>query len=1161
MTDLSEFTNGDGCGVTILRTVKQHRATKRWRWDDARQAWVLTSYEAGARFAPEERQAADLGELVAVLQEVRRDPSAFVVRGALKPAVRDRMAAQPAHLIRRLKHAKGEASATLDETPRRWVMLDIDKWPLQAWADLVTDPDAVIAHMVEHALPDAFQGVEFWWQLSSSAGFKPGVVSAHVWFWLTKPVSNAHIKAVLKEHAPGVDGAPFNAAQPHFVADPMVEGRADPLPRRAGWHRRPGLDAAVVLPDLTPAPPRPARPMTATRGAGRGAGLQEAMAAALAGMGRNLGGDVSRSGFHEPLRTATMLYARHVTSRGAPRDDEALKEWLRDLIEAAPRNTDDGPTYAPDTYLDRLIGGAFERATGRDEWQGIAPHHAAPTSGIAAAQAECEEQTASFYGRALEWLRLGDTERDATPAEHGGLILDVGVGKSTTAARGLPEFMRQAKASAEDGGARRWRVEWLVPTHKLGNEALQGFGRLGVRAAVWRGRKADEPGTGFTMCRNLDAVEDARKAGQKAEVAACGSGKPGEPSCIFRASCAYQKQKAECAAADVLIASHDALFNPLPQEVTAGFALTVVDEAFWQSGLQPNRDLLLPGFAEEPTMWPVLYRDVEGRVAGADLEATNDLHSLSARVERAFAGMEPGDLLARASVEAAGLTASDCRAAVILEWRRKQEGRIVPGMSPEDRRAEVERVAGAASFARRAGVWAALADLLEGSETHSSLQRGATKTGEPAILLHTRKEVRPGAMLRPLLHLDGTMPRRVVRRFLPRLDVLADVRVATPHMTVEQVTGGWGKTSLCDSPKQDAQENERRSGKVAEVADFVRLRAGASALVVTYEAIEQRFALPRVQTAHFNAVAGLDAFGQVEALFVIGRPMPKPEELRALALALTGRPIPAEASAKQTRGVLMADGSGSPMEVRAYDDPDLEALREAITEAAIVQAIGRGRGVNRTAANPLRVYLLADVVVPLPIACLSRWQDVKPDVCERMRARGGRVLDGSPTDAWRAYPDLFPTPEAARKALARIGQDQADKSLREGRTPFLGECPLVPVTYRPVGPKLKSRTMGVTLAGLAGLREWLVEVCGAELAYFEVAGLPDTLETRALTMPERNLVPIPPARSIDCDDAPTIDSDDDTILPDSQPAPIFGELCCMKANAKGGGIVEQYGGD
>ncbi len=127
-------------------------------------------------------------------------------------------------------------------------MIDIDNFPLRPSDDLVDDPEAAIEHAISELLPPAFHDTEAWWQLSSSAGFSAGMLKVHVFFWLSEPVHNLHIKAVLKQHAPRVDLAPFNAAQPHYIAAPVIEGGHDPLPRRTGWRK--GSDAAVTLPPL-----------------------------------------------------------------------------------------------------------------------------------------------------------------------------------------------------------------------------------------------------------------------------------------------------------------------------------------------------------------------------------------------------------------------------------------------------------------------------------------------------------------------------------------------------------------------------------------------------------------------------------------------------------------------------------------------------------------------------------------------------------------------------------------------------------------------------------------------------------------------------------------------------------------------------------------------
>jgi hypothetical protein len=395
----------------------------------------------------------------------------------------------------------------------------------------------------------------------------------------------------------------------------------------------------------------------------------------------------------------------------------------------------------------------------------------------------------------------------------------------------------------------------------------------------------------------------------------------------------------------------------------------------------------------------------------------------------------------------------------------------------------VARAAGNASIPRRAGVWKALEELLTGDATHTGRLEMSSKVGadgaDRVVLLHSRLEVLDTISDLPILMLDATMPAAVVRHFLPRLEVLADVQPHAPHMTVTQINGGWGKTSLIPSDRAAPDENRRRHDLVAELVDFVRLNSGGNGLVITYQDLEGRFARAGIRTGHFNAISGLDSFGDVRSLFVIGRPLPAPGELLTMARALTGRAIAPEDGHVESRGVLMADGTGAALNVRVYAEPTLEALRVAITDAEVIQAIGRGRGVNRDGNSPLSVFVFADVVLPLPVARLVRWVDIGPDVIGRMIARGVALF--SPADAAKAYPDLFPSPDAARMALKRAAAErQSIRTFPYGYL-FIGECSdalLTKISYRPCGDGQKTRHALVAKTHIESIRAWLEELLG-----------------------------------------------------------------------------------
>jgi putative DNA primase/helicase len=338
--------------------------------------------------------------------------------------------------------------------------------------------------------------------------------------------------------------------------------------------------------------------------------------------------------------------------------------------------------------------------------------------------------------------------------------------------------------------------------------------------------------------------------------------------------------------------------------------------------------------------------------------------------------------------------------------------------------------------------------------------------------------------------------------------VLAGLQVATPYLVVFLVLGPWGKTSIIPDPKAGMEENQTRERRLAELRDFIAFHSGGNALVVTYKAIEDRFiGLPGIRTGHFNAIAGLDIFGDVRSLFVIGRPLPEPDVLRHMALALTGKFIARENPEVETLGQRVADGSGAAIKVRRYANPDLEALRLAITDAEVLQAAGRGRAVNRTAETPLTMFIMADVVVPMPVRRIARWADMRLSAHQRMAARG--LVSDSPTDAARLYPDLFPSAEAAKKALQRVisGTFPYEENL-------IGKCPrnrVIEGRYRPQGRGQQLRLIAVAEWRLPQARDDLEAILGP-LGVFELAPTPaidgttprssQAAETPAITLPD-----------------------------------------------------------
>ncbi len=1068
------------CGFTILRARTGCYCTKQWSWDASRKIWAKTSYSAGLLFTVEEVTFTSLKEMAVILDKLRGDSKAFVVRGKLLPDVKEKVRADPAATIYRLKKENKGRPPTLAEVPRRWLMIDVDDWPLPPWADLAGDPGPVIKAAVRELLPVAFHDVQCWWQLSSSAGFEPGVLKVHIYFWLTNPTSNDHVKRVLKDTAPGVDLSPFNAVQPHYIANPIIVGGPDPIRQRVGW--LPGTRHAVDLPD----PSQPKHGREASAGISRSGSIRNALA--------NLGDGDGLGGFHSPLRTLAMEYARSCARYGG-RDDSRFKAELLAAIASAPTKAGRDKSGYGEEYLQSSIDGAFQRITSGSGSHSTTPFYSAPVDDVKSARQKLERHVHAFLARTARWHELSPENRANSLAEQLLLSADVGVGKSLTTHHAIRQFIQNQKAAGLPH-----RILYLVPEHGLAAQTELSLSDTGLSVAVWRGREArapildcsDGPETHDSMCWDIPAVQAAIEARLSVETAVCGSGLGGERSCIYRHDCAYQRQKTTAAAADVLIASHNFLFCPLPEAVERGLALVIVDESWWQVGLSSDEEARLEGFGREPQDYPV-RRQAPGLgsyAAPVDEGATNDLHTWSTWAQSAFSTIAAGDFVSREALVNAGITADICATAAKLERRRRVDNSIQPNMAPAERAAGVKRAAGNAMADTRAGIWNATRLLLEGSESHTGrLQVSMARDrrgSDRVILLLQRKPIRDEVAGLPMLLLDAALTSDLVKWYLPRVTILDRVTASAPNMRLHQVTGSWGKRRLVGSLSDTPEQRKASATLISELQEFVRHNAEGDALVVTYKDLEARFEGDHVQTAHFNAVAGLNKFEKVKSGFVIGKPLPAPQDLRALALALTGRPIPTEEPVVEERGALMEGGGAVGVSIQAYADPDLEALRAAICLGEIVQAAGRVRGVNRTAETPVNVYVFANEALPLPLASIDTWANTRLNALSSMGSRGVVLL--SPKDAASAYPDLFPSPDAARMAIKRIKDAMPfpntplEESLIKG---VFGKY-AAKVTYRPEGAGQQTRQAWVAVGHMGDVRRWLEGVCGRRLSVFSM---------------------------------------------------------------------------
>jgi putative DNA primase/helicase len=236
----------------------------------------------------------------------------------------------------------------------------------------------------------------------------------------------------------------------------------------------------------------------------------------------------------------------------------------------------------------------------------------------------------------------------------------------------------------------------------------------------------------------------------------------------------------------------------------------------------------------------------------------------------------------------------------------------------------------------------------------------------------------------PTLHIDATLNQGLLKTRIGRGRVrfLGQAEADTPHMKVTQLTGSFGQFALMDG-------RGKHLDKIWAWALATAREKGGRWLVIANKSVGDRIMetkeLPEFMAmAHFNALRGLDTFGDVRGLVVLGRPMPAPSDVEMIRGALTGwatpKPLAGAYYPAKTTTITARDGSVFSVDAETHPDPIVEDVRTAICEAELVQAIGRGRGVNRTKETPLDVFVLGNVPLPglMPDA-VGRWEPLGPD--------------------------------------------------------------------------------------------------------------------------------------------------------------------------------------
>ncbi len=538
-------------------------------------------------------------------------------------------------------------------------------------------------------------------------------------------------------------------------------------------------------------------------------------------------------------------------------------------------------------------------------------------------------------------------------------------------------------------------------------------------------------------------------------------------------------------------------------EAIGTVGLLVIDEAFWQSGLRGlDGKATLTQEGLEPGRTSLVCYGSRGRI---DMVATADLVAARGRLWKALQVAEPGPLR-HGLLDAVGLTTEECRNAATLERRRMRDAGLLPGMSTMERRKRIETVLPPAGEpwappGRCATLWLILAEALETGHdaAGAELARERTESGSVrALRLRWRSRLRGGwAAEAPILHLDATPRSELVRTNLPRIDIGAPVAARQSHVRIRQVTGS-PTSARALTPAADAPDRDRKSAatRLRDLRAWIGLRArqchrpgqAVDLLVVgqkaAIDALRPGGLPPRVEAVHFNALSGLDRWGGIGGMILLGRTLPAPRTVELIATALTGRvPVPNPEGAgwwypMAERRLRLAGDRTAPLAMEAHADPIAEAVRWSICEGELIQAIGRGRGVNRTADTVLEIDLLTDVVLPVTVDALVPWAEIRPTRRDLM-ALSGIVLENA-ADRAACFPDLWPSAVAARQDRSRSVTNCYYRDLYNSQMSHSS----AEVNYRPAGPGHRARTAHIDVTRIPDPEAWLTNRLGS-LASFE----------------------------------------------------------------------------
>ena len=362
-----------------------------------------------------------------------------------------------------------------------------------------------------------------------------------------------------------------------------------------------------------------------------------------------------------------------------------------------------------------------------------------------------------------------------------------------------------------------------------------------------------------------------------------------------------------------------------------------------------------------------------------------------------------------------------------------------------------------------------------------------------------------------MLFLDATGDEQILRRFVPELTKVTRVAIELGDVTVTQVTdAAFAKTGFApgDPEKTPPERLTRQNNNARAIGHFTELMAnGRQAGLITYKATEEALAeapRPNITMGHFNDTRGRNLWEDVDVLVMAGRPQPSENDVEFLTEAIFWREDVTinQGEYAETRSAYLCPDDVVPTTRVAHRDPLVEAVRYQICEGELIQNFARARPIRRGADNPVEIFILTNVPIPVPVNQLTTWSELKPKDKFSVAAARGVLLENA-VDLATAYPDLFINSQAVRNAKRSVYFPYKELSIRGLHTP------LSEARYQLGGAGQKLKSAYFNPEQILDIRDWLAGHLG-ELRVCEIPQEQSTVVARQahnLKVTDENAVP------------------------------------------------------